>query len=458
MRPIYLMISFWGERFRSYFTNYCLPSLLSPQNLELLSVEDGHKFLICTTENDWREFQAHPIFNELSRHVEPILIEVGLPADESDTAKFSHMTYTHQLMMDVVHQNRALACQIMPDTMYSDGTLSTVLRHASAGAHAVLAVALRMSEEKLFPELRRSGLLPAEGPLSSLPSRIVLPPRAAVGSAVRSLSQDLLNFDWDAKDFPPQFPAFCFWRVADKDEILIHSSYFAYLLIDFAAIETHNTQSFDVGHSIENIWLSDNFPDPSKVKVLQDSDEAMLLSWAPTPNLISPRDQQASLRIPLLSTLWKGLRLRYLWALHVTVGDVQKTNNFRYPIRLHSGMLGPEWQATEARTRRIIFWFFGDIYKEFNDLSQGDPLRLLMRIWWSGLRLTIQSLPLLERWKLRFSATSTTIRGIIKIIVWRVILALSGNAMALRWWGWRLRKLRAGLVGQPFHEPRPPAP
>src|SRR5208282_5656109 len=154
----------------------------------------------------------------------------------------------------------------------------------SAGAHAVLAVALRMVEEKLFPDLRRSGHLPAEGPLPTSPIRIVLPPRVVVGSAVRSISHDLLSFDWDAKDFPPPFSAFCFWRVADKDEILIHSSYFVYLLIDFAAIETHNTQSFDVGHSIENIWLSDNFPDPSKVKVLQDSDEAILLSWAPTPN------------------------------------------------------------------------------------------------------------------------------------------------------------------------------
>jgi len=194
--------------------------------------------------------------------------------------------------------------------------------------------------------------------------------------------------------------------------------------------------------------------------VLQDSDEAILLSWTPASNLISPRprDQRAILRIPLLSTLWKGLCLRSLWAFYAAAGDVQKMNNFRYPIRLHSETLGPEWQVTEARTRRIMFWFFGDIYEEFNDLSPRNPFRLFMYIWWSGFRLAVKSLPVLERWKLRFIANSTTVRGVIKIVLHRVSLALCGDKVALRWWGWHLRKLRARLIGRSFQEPKPPTP
>ena len=33
--------------------------------------------------------------------------------------------------------------------------------------------------------------------------------------------------------------------------------------------------------AIENAWLSDNFPDPARVHVVQDSDEMMLVSWTP---------------------------------------------------------------------------------------------------------------------------------------------------------------------------------
>src|SRR5271170_2548783 len=164
------MISFWGERFRNYFTNYCLPSLISPQNLEFLRVEDGHKFLICTTKNDWQELQAQPVFNELAKYVEPILLEIGLPEDQTDTAKFRHMTFSHRILIEEAYRDKALACHIMPDLMYSDGTISTVLSYAKAGAHAVLAVALRMAEEKLFPDLRSRGFLPAENPLPSLSS------------------------------------------------------------------------------------------------------------------------------------------------------------------------------------------------------------------------------------------------------------------------------------------------
>lgn len=452
------MISFWGERFRNYFTRYCLPSLISPQNLELLRAEDGHKFLICTTKNDWQELQAQPVFNELAKYVEAIPIEIDLPEDQTDVAKFRHMTFSHRILIEEAYRGRALACHIMPDLMYSDGTISTILHHVKEGAHAVLAVALRMAEEKLFPDLHRRGLLPDEISSSSSPSRIVLPPRAVVDIAVRSLSHDLLSFDWDAEDFPPAYPAFCFWRIPGKDEILIHSSYFAYLMIDFAAIRTLNTQSFDAGHSIENIWLSDNFPDPSKVKVLQDSDEAILLSWAPTPILISPRHQRRVSRISLPSTLWKGLRLRYLWAFHVAAGDVQKTNCFRYPIRLHCEALGSEWEATEARTRRIMFWFFGDIFEEFNELPSGNPLRLLRHHWWWTLRLAIKLFPIMERWKLQAIENGTMLRGVINIVVRRVSLGLLGDKVALRWWGWRLRKLRADIVGRQFQEPRPPTP
>src|SRR5437867_9179035 len=50
--PYYLMLSFWGEKYRNYFYSLCLPSLLSPNNLPLLQHVRGSKLVISTTTED----------------------------------------------------------------------------------------------------------------------------------------------------------------------------------------------------------------------------------------------------------------------------------------------------------------------------------------------------------------------------------------------------------------------
>lgn len=40
LRPFYFVVVFWGERFRSYLVDFCLPSLLSPHNIPALPLED----------------------------------------------------------------------------------------------------------------------------------------------------------------------------------------------------------------------------------------------------------------------------------------------------------------------------------------------------------------------------------------------------------------------------------
>ena len=83
--------------------------------------------------------------------------------------------------------------------------------------------------------------------------------------------------DWDGQHFP-LWPAAA---NAAKSGILIQSAYYAYILLDMATIERHNERSFDIA-CIENYWLSDNFPDPSRIRVIGDSDEAMIVMWTPS--------------------------------------------------------------------------------------------------------------------------------------------------------------------------------
>jgi len=387
MRPLYLMVGFWGDRFRSYFIEYCLPSLLAPRNLGALSANDGHRFLICTTAADWQALQDKPAWQLLKAHATPVHIEVGLPENSSDEAKFKHMTLGHRLLVRAVHEHRALACQIMPDTMYTDGTIETVLRHAAAGAHAVLAVAMRFREEGLFHDLRQLGLLPNPRVHGARTSRaIALQPRSVVGPAIQNLFRDCMTHDWESRSFP-MWPTFCFWRVAQRSEMLIHSAYYAYILLDMSAVRNHNERSFDVA-SIENFWLADNFSDPDRIHVLQDSDDAMVISW--TPDAPFQPTERLIARLPVISTLWKGFRFRYMREYLVSIGDPHKAHNLRYPIRLHAGDIDAEWQATELRAHRIMLWFFGDVFREYAAGLRWPSLKL-MQLWWLFLRASIRA-------------------------------------------------------------------
>src|SRR5438067_10560035 len=76
MRPFDFMVPFWGQRYREYFVDLCLPSLLAPNNMPLLRAEDGHRFLIATTAADWQAIEDLPIMATLRKFVTPTFLEI----------------------------------------------------------------------------------------------------------------------------------------------------------------------------------------------------------------------------------------------------------------------------------------------------------------------------------------------------------------------------------------------
>ncbi len=385
MRPLYILSAFWGERFRSYFSHFTLPSLLAPGNLGSLSAKDGHRLLIATTAADWKALNELPIMAAIARHAMPCLIAIGLPGEIPDptTAKFRHMSYAHRLLAELAHRDGALASLIMPDQMYTDGSLAAAVRHVENGAHAVLTFGPRLIEESLFAELRDIGVLPGSPSGGSDGTPIVLNSRAVAGPAGRNLYYDTFNCYWEATDFQ-KWPPFCIWRAPDGAGILVHCYYHWFVLLDFSAIKHHETRAFDTA-AIENSWLADNYPDPARVHVIGDSDEAMVISWTPAPAVPPVGRPQALLRIPVLGAICKGFRLRCMREFHAIIGDFQKANVLRYPVRWHCAEFDAAWAATEARSRRIMLWFFGDVYEEFaTDLPFWQAA--LFKPWWLLLR------------------------------------------------------------------------
>ena len=65
-RPFYFLLSLWGEKYRNYFVDRCLPTLLAPGNFPVLRAADGHRLLIATTRSDWEAMEAFRSWQRLA--------------------------------------------------------------------------------------------------------------------------------------------------------------------------------------------------------------------------------------------------------------------------------------------------------------------------------------------------------------------------------------------------------
>ena len=169
IRPLYFVVVFWGKTFRDYLVEYCLPSLLAPGNLPALAL-GAHKFVFCTTHQDWVLLSATKMFAVLKQHIEPCFIEI--PPAPPGKSGCEHMGMGHKLAAEMAHKDRAYGVFLTPDLMVSDGTVAALCRHALAGARVVLVAALRFGEEPLFHQLTKAGLLNNGVPRSPVVDRI----------------------------------------------------------------------------------------------------------------------------------------------------------------------------------------------------------------------------------------------------------------------------------------------
>ena len=159
LRPFYFIVVVWGERYTDFLLNFCIASLLSPNNIPALANRGRNKFLIATTDEDWARMQPSPIFRLLKEYVEPIFIRI--PPCPADVSQCVHMGIGHKLATHMAFEDRAYAAVLTPDMMVSDGTFAAAQRHAANGIEVVLVAALRFGEEPLFDNLEKLGLASA---------------------------------------------------------------------------------------------------------------------------------------------------------------------------------------------------------------------------------------------------------------------------------------------------------
>jgi hypothetical protein len=335
LRPFYFMTVFWGEEFRTLFLDFCLASLLSPNNIPALENRSSGLFIVCTTAEDRAIVEASPIFARLLQHMPAQFVEIVPPKRHDD--RYIVMSSGHKKATEIAFRALAYGIFVSPDAMLSDGSIACLQNHARAGARVVLASALRFKTEPTTAALRAAGLVAAGEPLT-------ISSRELLAIALQHPHPENARLNFESPTFS-RFPVGVWWRAPDGNGIVLFTFSWGPMLFDYGSLANHDSETFD-RWTLDGDYVVRNFPNPADIRVIADSDELTYISFTRSDDrvehLVRNRYKEASIRS----------------VFHAPIMDAHKHRLFLEPVRIHSGPVGPQWEPFErqliARLQAIV--------------------------------------------------------------------------------------------------------
>jgi hypothetical protein len=384
------MVPFWGRRYRDYFVELALPSLLAPGNLGSLRRADGHRFFIATTREDWAAIDGLPAMEHLRRHAETVFLDIGSGgegavenASISDyVVRIRRLTAVLKLLLEAAYRERSYGSLLLPDLIYSDGMGASLAHSVEAGDQLVLCAALRQSEEPLLAEIRARGLLP-----SHAGDPLVLAPRLAADLAVRHLHPEVSVFEDGHRAQPLLWP-FRYWRLRHGAGLVLQAFFSLPVLMDMRLIDADHADCLDEA-DFEHVYVSRNFGACERIRVVRDSDEFSFLSLTPAAVNWSPTRPRIGLQ-SLAPNFYHRCSIRASCEFYAgRNADAPRRETARLPIRWHGESIDDAWLEEE----RPIVASFGDVFTT----TGGVPVTVGLLLRWEVVRARLAKLPLVLR-------------------------------------------------------------
>jgi hypothetical protein len=401
-RPFYFIVSFWGEEFRNHFLRLCAPSLLAPGNIPALFGVRRCRLLICTTAEDWKALQADPLFALLGvsatlefvelRHSVPDFLrrpyqeklrradgrheigqavripdlvspnevaslqaftelqtiagEIGvtLTASQGYALRLFFMSAGHKVAAIRAHADGAYGVFLAPDMVLSDGAIFELDRLARRGSKVVMAAACRFAQEECLAAFRTRGLLEPGKPLC-------LAPRLLVEIVFEHLHPETAGFEFDASAFCTTATS-ALWRVPGDGGALLHSFFWAPLLVSYGDMRTHHADCFDHGGTTDGKYIAMHFDPDRDLTVIADSDTLMMASFTRNQDYAYPDSRGLLKRFPGFGRVYKIHRIHSM--LYGPMGDSVKRRLYAVPVRFHSRPVSPAWEEVERRAEAVV--------------------------------------------------------------------------------------------------------
>jgi len=134
--------------------------------------------------------------------------------------------------------------------------------------------------------------------------------------------------------------------VPGENGILLHSLSWAPVLIDYGAIERHDSSTLNQW-TLDGDYLYNNLEQIDRIHVVQDSDEMFLASWGPLAD--RPISKH---RIPFVGKL--AAKVQFGSSFRSAFFDPFKRRIFFLPVRWHAQPLNTHWQQIEDHAMREL--------------------------------------------------------------------------------------------------------
>ncbi|HEY3918059.1 MAG TPA: hypothetical protein VGL83_09710 [Stellaceae bacterium] len=270
-RTITFVIVFWGEKFRRLFLDYCLASLMAPQNLPFIATEEAHdikaKFIICSTAEDYAALAEEPMFALLRHYAEVSLIDIGLPGA---TLMMLHMSKGHKAALQRCIEEKSYCSVLAPDIILANGSVRKLIEIVDRKHPLALFPGFRFDFDEVCARLDAGGYIVHGAPLT-----IDRRPLAAIAS--ESLHSEIERFEFDSAHFNDYPNSTIFRRPGNG--LVLHTVSWGIALADFSYLGTLSDEHFDTD-TIDAHFVNDHlfgraeFGDPV---ILNDSDDYLMV-------------------------------------------------------------------------------------------------------------------------------------------------------------------------------------
>ena len=342
---IYISVTFWGEEYRRYFVDYCLPSLMAPGNIPAIQNKRDARMLMATREDDWQALQSEPILAAAKEQIAVEHVPYEAPLIVKNDEKMLVMSKGHRLLTQRMFEDRAHGVIVYPDMILADGAIRRIEQLAANGYKVVLCLGVRFANEGLIEDLRGRRLVERGKP-------IVVGAQELARLTIKYMHSETVRLEFEANHLDEGACHF-FWVVTPGQDLLFHSANWVPLLIDYSTLSDHDGSTFD-NWTLDGDYIAKNFANINEIYVVRNTTELFVSGFTPESKISYPTVSFPPYRSRFLRPVMKIVRARE-FMLQSGVLDSVKREFFRTPIRLQGGAASEsDWRKAERRAAKIV--------------------------------------------------------------------------------------------------------
>lgn len=255
----------WGEHHVKMFLEVGLPSQLASGNLRDFPGLVDSIYQLYTTEDDRVVIAAHPLFGVL---LSLLPVEIRLVDKEIGPSKWATVRHCHREQVKSADARDAALFFLCADQCWSAGSFQVAASKLGEGYDAVVCAGPRASAAPVIGKLALAR--GAEGTLE-------ISGRRLVQLLLEHPHPETVSWFWDDLNYF-QYPTYIYFAVPGEGIV-------AFCYIMHPVVVKPRVKNAPFHKVFDQDWLSNACPDPSRIYVVQSSDEVCQLE-------LSPRDME----------------------------------------------------------------------------------------------------------------------------------------------------------------------